>query len=105
MRKNFDGRVRNEIRTLRHSLKEVDRSLRRLAPMLSAAVSMNDAPKANGRSRRHFSVKARASMVLQGRYMGFMRQLRPRQKAQVRKIRATKGVTAAIQRAREMTRS
>jgi hypothetical protein len=30
-------------------------------------------------------------MVLQGRYMGYMRQLKPRQKAQVRNIREAKG--------------
>jgi len=47
--------------------------------------------------------KARASMVLQGRYMGYMRQLKPRQKAQVRRVRAGKGVGAAIQRARELS--
>src|SRR5690349_19725344 len=32
----------------------------------------------------------------QGRYMGYMRQLKPRQKAQVRKVREAKGVRAAI---------
>ncbi len=39
-------------------------------------------------------------MVLQGRYMGYVRQLKPRQKAQVRKIREVKGVKAAIGKAR-----
>jgi len=47
-------------------------------------------------SRKPLSAKARASLVLQGRYMGFMRQLKPRQKAQVRKIREATGVKAAI---------
>jgi hypothetical protein len=37
-----------------------------------------------------------------GRYMGYMPQLKPRQKAQVRKIKETKGVRAAIQRARQL---
>jgi hypothetical protein len=41
-------------------------------------------------------------MVLQGRYMGYMRQLKPRQKARVRKIREAKGVRAAIVRARAL---
>ncbi len=36
------------------------------------------------------------------RYMGYMRQLKPKQKAQVRGIRETKGVKVAIQRAREL---
>jgi hypothetical protein len=37
--------------------------------------------------------------------MGYMRQLKPRQKAQVRKIREMQGVRAAIARARDLTRS
>jgi hypothetical protein len=56
-------------------------------------------------SRKPLSAKARSSLVLQGRYMGYMRQLRPRQKAQVRKLREAKGVRAAIERARRMAQS
>ena len=66
---------------------------------------MSGAPKNNARSRPRPSPKARASLVLQGRYMGYMRQLKPRQKAQVREIRVAKGVRRAIQRAREMARA
>jgi hypothetical protein len=44
-------------------------------------------------------------MVLQGRYMGYMRQLKPRQKAQVRKIREEKGVRVAIASARKAARA
>ena len=80
----------------------MDRSLRRLASILLAAVSVNGAPKGNGRSRPRPSPEARASMVLQGRYMGYMRHLKPRQKAQVKKIREAKGVRMAIARAREI---
>jgi hypothetical protein len=54
------------------------------------------------RRRPRLSAKARASLVLQGRYMGFMRQLKPRQKAQVRKIKEAKGVRAAIAKARSL---
>ena len=35
--------------------------------------------------------------------MGYMRQLKPRQKAQVRKIKETKGVRKAIAKARKMS--
>jgi hypothetical protein len=41
-------------------------------------------------------------MVLQGRYMGYIRQLKKGQKAQVRRVREAKGVRAAIARAREL---
>jgi len=97
-------RISREILSLRHSLKTLERSFRRLAPMLSAA-SMNTAPEENGRSRPRLSAKARTSMVLQGRYMGYMRQLKPRQKAQVRRIREKKGVRVAIVRARVLAAS
>jgi hypothetical protein len=53
-------------------------------------------------SRKPLSAKARASLVLQGRYLGYVRQLKPRQKEQVRKIREVKGVRVAIARARQL---
>ena len=94
------SRITSEFLTLRQTLRAVDRSLRRLTPLLSAGVILDDAPTENGRSRPRLSAKARASMVLQGRYMGYMRQLKPRQKAHVRKIREAKGVKPAIARAK-----
>ncbi len=95
-------RIKRDIVDVRQALRSLDRSLRRLRPLLSAEITSNDAPNGNGRSRPRLSSKARASLVLQGRYMGFMRQLKPRQKAQVRKIREAKGVRAAIARARRL---
>ena len=94
------SRIANEILNLRRSLKALDRSLSRFGPLLAGGVAPKSASKGNGRARPRLSAKARASLVLQGRYMGFMRQLKPRQKAQVRKIREAKGVRAAIARAR-----
>jgi hypothetical protein len=89
----------------RDALKAFDSSLRRLAPMFADTRPSNGAPKDNSRPRPRLSAKARASMVLQGRYMGYMRQLKARQKARVRKIRETKGVRAAISTARQAARS
>ena len=95
--------VQVEVASLRRSLRSLDRSLRRLAPILTAAMSNGRAPKeASHRRRSRLSGKARASLVLQGRYMGYMRQLKPRQKAQVRKIREAKGVRAAIARGKAL---
>ena len=89
-------RVSSELLTLRHTLKALDRSLRRLTPLLSAGAIPHGAPKENGGRRPpRLSAKARASLVLQGRYMGYMRQLKPSQKAQVRMMRAKKGMKAA----------
>ncbi len=94
--------VRN-IRVLRKRLSTFDQSLRRLASMLgqlNGRIERRRKPRTA--SRRHLSPKARASLVLQGRYMGYMRQLKPRQKAQVRKVKEANGVKAAIVRAREL---
>jgi len=72
--------------------------------MLSA-VSANGAVKPNGRSRPRLSAKARASMVLQGRYMGLMKNLKRGQKAQVRKVKEAKGFRAAIAKARKLAQA
>jgi len=65
------GRSRNvrtrEIRTLRRSLTNVDRSLRRLGAMLSQLDGrIERRGKVRTRPRRPLSPKARASLVLQG---------------------------------------
>ena len=70
---------------------------------LNGRIERRRKPRAG--SRRPLSAKARASLILQGRYIGHIRYLRPRQKAQVRKIRETKGVRAAIARARRLSQS
>lgn len=85
-----------EIRSTRRSLQTLDRSLRRLAGM----VAQMNGKVIGAQPQRKMSAKARASLKLQGRYMGYMRQLNLRQKAQVRKIKDTEGVRAAIVRAR-----
>ncbi len=84
------------------TLRTLNSAVRRLVPILSSAVSTKGAHNGNDRARRRLSAKARASLVLQGRYMGYMRQLKPRQKAQVRKTKEAKGVKAAIVRAKQL---
>ena len=101
MSRSRQSRIAREIVSARDALSAFDRSLRRLAPLLSAA-SLGAGSGKNGRSRPVLSAKARASLVLQGRYMGFMRQLKPTQKAQVRRIKEASGVRAAIVRARSL---
>ena len=95
--------INKEILALRRSLSAVDRSLRRFGAMLGqldGQIERRKEPRA--RSRKPLSAKARASLKLQGRYMGYMRQLKPRQKAQIRKIKEAKGVRAAIVMARKL---
>jgi hypothetical protein len=44
----------------------------------------------------------RAALKLQGQYMGYMRKLKPKQKAQVKAVREKKGIRAAIAAAKKM---
>jgi hypothetical protein len=106
MREKRGNRVVREIAIIRRALVSFDRSLRRLAWMvgqLNGSIERRRKPRAT--SRQPLSAKARAALVLQGRYMGFMRQLKPRQKALVRKVKEVKGVRAAIARARGLAQS
>jgi hypothetical protein len=93
-------RVAVEVSRVRISLQTLDKALRRLTPLLTADTKTSG----NGgvRPAVRASAKIRVARVLQGRYMGYMRQLKPRQKALVRKTRVAKGVRRAIQRAREL---
>jgi len=93
--------IGRELHALRRSVLSFHRALRRFFPVLAVATRPSSSA-ASARPARRLSAKARASLVLQGRYMGFMRQLKPKQKAQVRKIREAKGVRAAIARARHL---
>ena len=91
--------INKQIAAIRRSMKTLEQNLLRLQSLVPS-----DTKNVNSRPR-HLSAKGRASLVLQGRYMGYMRQLKPRQKAQVRKIRQTKGVKAAIARARHLSQA
>ncbi len=100
MRRRTDSIVK-EIRRLQVALKVARHSL---ALISGHVVATRGNPRGNGRTRARLSAKAHTSQVLQGRYIGYLRHLKPRQKAQVRKIREAKGVRAAIARARRLGR-
>ncbi len=88
-----------EVRSIRTALRQLQRSFERMAPLLAAA------QQANGkRPRRKLQITParRAALKLQGQYMGYMRQLKPGQKARIRKVLAAKGIRAAITAARRM---
>lgn len=93
--------VGRDVQAIRRSLGAIVRALARLAPALEAATSGSANPGRRGR-RRKLSPARRASLKLQGRYMGYLRALKPRQKARVKALRTTKGVRAAITAARTL---
>lgn len=94
--------IRREIAAVRRSLSTLDRALSRLATQ--AGNADRDAMKSAGRPTRklRLSPGRRKALQLHGKYMGYIRQLKPRAKAQVRALRASKGVKAAIARARKL---
>jgi hypothetical protein len=47
----------------------------------------------------------RKALKTQGQYMGYLRSLTPRQKTQVKSLRAIKGVVRAIALAKRLTRT
>ena len=71
MRDGIASSLRSEFKTLRAALRSLDGTLQRV-------IATDGAATAQPRSRPRLSAKARASLVLQGRYMGHMRQLKPR---------------------------
>lgn len=52
---------------------------------------------ARPRARRAMSPKVRALRRLQGKYMGYVRGLKPAEKARVRTVREKQGMSAAIE--------
>jgi hypothetical protein len=95
--------VSRELRAIGRSLASIVGALARLAPALKAIEKGPGMPTAR-RLRRKPSPKRLAALKLQGRYMGYVRNLGPRQKARVKALRAAKGVDAAISLAKNLAR-
>ena len=97
--------VGRDLRSIRTSLASIVRAFARLTPALES-LGRDPAPsRGAGRRKLKLSPARRASLKLQGQYMGYLRNLKPRQKARVKALRATKGVRAAILVARKLART
>ena len=90
--------VRRRILAARRSLAALDRSLKGLAATLRTIQTPPATSKRRPRSVK-LTPKGRAALKLQGQYMGYMRQLKPKQKALVRAVLAKSGKRAAIRKA------
>jgi hypothetical protein len=100
---NRGTRTSQHIRTIRKSLRTLDRTLRRLAVSVA---KVRPGPMGTRRRKLTLTPARRAALKLQGQYMGYMRKLKPKQKAQVKAVREKMGIRAAIGAARRMgTRS
>jgi hypothetical protein len=102
--------VRRAVREIRRSLSSIGSALERLAPVLErAAVTQQPSGRGGAREPRGRRLqpphRRLAALRLHGQYIGYMRNLKPRQKAQVRALRERKGVEAAIALGRKFARS
>jgi hypothetical protein len=95
--------IGRDVLAIRRALASIGRALARLVPALQAAVR---APK-GGRTRRklRLSPARRRALKKQGQYMGYLRSLKPRQKTQLKALRSTKGVSAAVALAKKLARA
>jgi len=86
-----------EIQTIRASFHQLAKSFTNLAPHLTAIPEMvGNLGGASTRRKPRLSAAQRAALKLQGKYMGTMRGLSVQKRAQVKRVRARKGIKAAI---------
>jgi len=93
--------IGRDLQSIRRSLASIVRALARLAHALEQANGDPAGPQRAGRKLK-LSRARRASLRLQGQYMGYLRTLKPREKARVKALRAAKGVRPAIALARQL---
>jgi hypothetical protein len=94
--------ISREVAAVRRSLSILDKALIRLASQ--AGKAGREVVKSAARPARKLKLSPgrRKALQLHGRYMGYVRQLKPRAKAQVKALRASKGLKAAIAKARKL---
>jgi hypothetical protein len=88
--------VRKQLRAIRRSVTVVQRALDKLARSLREPDT--------GQRHLNLSPKRRAALKVHGQYLGYVRQLTPRQKAQVKTVQSTRGYPAAIALARRLAK-
>jgi hypothetical protein len=109
------GRIRlNQVKAvLKGRVKEIASLKERLAalegmpgsrPRRGRRTAAPAAPRAVRRRRVAISPKVRALRRLQGKYMGYVRRLKPAEKARVRAVREKEGMQAAIRLAASLAK-
>ena len=93
------------LRDICRALKAIERSLGRVVSIVRGAEHSAAAKVPKPKRTLNLSRRRRAELKLQGQYMGYVRQLKPRQKAQVKAAREQKGYRAAIAVARKLRSS
>ena len=110
--------LKKTLRTIERAFADPERSLARLGKQArkaarDAARNARRSGRKTGRwagvlgkprRRPKLTPKRRAQLKLQGKYMGFMRQLKPAQQARVKTVKAKRGFEAAIRVARRIAK-
>ena len=97
--------IRSDLTAARASIRNLQRAIDGLAKrarQLEVAAANNGSPVRGSRRKMTITPQRRAQLKLQGQYMGYMRQLKPRQKAQVRAAKENGGYRAGIAVARRL---
>ncbi|HET6372585.1 MAG TPA: hypothetical protein VFG76_04725 [Candidatus Polarisedimenticolia bacterium] len=104
----YSTALSREMSSIRTSFRRLARSFGRIAPLLTAATAATSQMEADdsGPSRRRprLSMAQRRALKLQGKYMGTMRGLKPSQRTEIKKLRASKGIEAAIKLAQKLAK-
>jgi hypothetical protein len=105
MPRRMKGSIGKELATVRRSLRELDRSLAGLVHLLRAGYGSGESrSRTKPRHKLKLSPARLRALRLHGRYIGYLRHLKPRQKVEVRALRERRGVNSAIARARRLLR-
>lgn len=94
-----------QIGAIRRSLLSIEKALGGLSPLLIAAPGAGRKGSTRRGPKLNLSPARRAALKLQGRYMGYVRGLKPRQKAKVKAVRASKGFLAAIRLVKRLAKA
>ena len=93
-----------ELRSISVALRQLAQAFDHLAPALKASPTIGAATIAPLAGRKlRLTPARRAALKLQGQYMGYMRNLKPREKARIKEIRAAKGIRSAIVAAKRLS--
>jgi len=95
--------VRPHLRSIRRALADIENAFASVAKRARKAERVAvRAARRTGRRAMTITPKRRAQLKLQGAYMGYMRQLSARKKAQVKAIKERRGFEAAIKAGRRL---
>jgi hypothetical protein len=96
------SRTQQRVSRVRLALRDIERQLGKLVARIGQLERRKGVGRGKPRRSLKLSPRRRAALKLQGAYMGFMRQLGPRQKNRVKAMKAGKGLPAAIALAKKL---